>query len=88
MISILTQEEEIMGKGKSHIKGKKFQFKKKGNVKIITLSYDSVVIGFGILHDCLYMLGVFSIYDTGENLVLDINVVRLLKTLPCYGISV
>ncbi|RDX88854.1 hypothetical protein CR513_29487, partial [Mucuna pruriens] len=152
MISILTQEEEIIRKGKFHnlqfvshndnnkkkkffkVKGKKFQFKKKRNGnseyssnsfgkhsregfdklkhkfnanckfcemlghkqvdclkfknwlekkkdncgyffyfinKRVTLSYDSIVVSFGVLHNCLYMLDVLFVSDIGENSVVN-----------------
>ncbi|RDY05435.1 hypothetical protein CR513_10741, partial [Mucuna pruriens] len=41
------------------------------NNKIVTLSYDYVVVGFGVLHYDLYMLDVFSIADTRENSVVN-----------------
>ncbi|RDX94383.1 hypothetical protein CR513_23239, partial [Mucuna pruriens] len=41
------------------------------NNKRVILSYDSVVVGFGVLHDGLYMLDVFFVFDTGENLVVN-----------------
>ncbi|RDX85786.1 hypothetical protein CR513_32960, partial [Mucuna pruriens] len=53
--------------------------------KKFTLSYDFIIVGFGVLHNGLYMLDVFSAFDTEKYLVLDLNVVGLLKTLPCYG---
>ncbi|RDX75637.1 hypothetical protein CR513_44458, partial [Mucuna pruriens] len=40
-------------------------------IKIFILSYDSIVIGFGVLHHGLYMLDVSSISNTIENLVVN-----------------
>ncbi|RDX91343.1 hypothetical protein CR513_26699, partial [Mucuna pruriens] len=62
------------------------------NNKRVTLSYDSVDVGFGVLHDDLYMLDVFSISNAEENLIVNsiVGYKRggLLKALTCYSISI